>query len=67
MPTPIENIQQYENTLAHIYELMQKDIQPGSKEADNLEKWVALVKDYENKHHPITKTNSPRSVISIQS
>ncbi|HSV10999.1 MAG TPA: hypothetical protein VLI68_09535 [Hanamia sp.] len=36
---------------------MQKDIKAGSKESDELEILVILVKEYENEHFPIPKPN----------
>jgi HTH-type transcriptional regulator / antitoxin HigA len=36
---------------------MQKDIKAGSKESDELEILVILIKEYENEHFPIPKPN----------
>jgi len=57
MLRPIKNNQQYEEALERIYALMQKDIKESSKESDELEILVILVKDYENEHFPIPKPN----------
>ncbi len=56
MPRPIKNNQQYEDALARIYALMQKDIKPGSKNSGKLEMLSILVKAYENQHYPIAST-----------
>ncbi len=53
---PIKDNQQYEVVLERIYTLMQKD-KEGSKESDELEILVILVKDYENEYFPIQKPN----------
>jgi HTH-type transcriptional regulator/antitoxin HigA len=57
MLKPIKNNQQYEDALVRTYSLMQKNIQPDSKESDELEILSILVKEYENEHYPIPKPN----------
>lgn len=57
MLRPIKNNEQYEEALERIYTLMQKDIEESSKESDELEILVILVKDYENEHYPIPRPN----------
>lgn len=57
MLKPIKNNQQYENALNRAYTLMQKNIQPDSKESDELEILSILVKEYENEHYPVPKPN----------
>ncbi|KGO85994.1 XRE family transcriptional regulator [Flavobacterium rivuli WB 3.3-2 = DSM 21788] len=44
---------QYEDTLARVYELMQLDLQPDTKESDELEILSMLVKKYEEEHYPV--------------
>lgn len=58
MLRPIKNEQQYDKSLERIYELMQKDIDPDTKESNELEVLSILVKEYENEFHPITKSSS---------
>jgi HTH-type transcriptional regulator/antitoxin HigA len=55
MLKPIKNDVQYEDTLARIYELMQKDLGPESQESDELEVLSILVKEYELEHYPMPK------------
>jgi HTH-type transcriptional regulator/antitoxin HigA len=57
MLKPIKNNQQYEETLARIYFLMQKKLVPESKQSDKLEILSILVKEYENKQYPVPKPN----------
>jgi len=57
MLKPIKNEMQYEEALAHIYELMQQDIEEGSPLSDELEVISILVKEYEMEHHPIPSPN----------
>lgn len=57
MLKPIKNSQQYEDALAHAYELMQKNIKPDSKESDELEILSILIKEYENERYPVPKPN----------
>lgn len=53
MLKPIKTKKQYEETLQHVYQLMQKDLKPGSKLSDELEVLSILVETYEKKHYPI--------------
>jgi len=57
MLKPIKNSQQYEDALARVYALMQKNIKPDSKESDELEILSILIKEYENEHYPVPKPN----------
>lgn len=57
MLKPIKNNQQYEEALERIYLMMQKDIQPESKQSDELEVLSILVKEYENEYYPLPKPN----------
>jgi len=57
MLKPIKNKKQYKETLTKVYDLMQKDIKPESKESDELEVLSILVKEYENAYYPIPKPN----------
>ncbi len=57
MLRPIKNEQQYEDALARVYMLMQKDIKPDSKESDELEILSILVKEYENEHYQVAPPN----------
>lgn len=43
----IENDEQYENALAKVYSLMQKEIKPGSKDSDDQERTSILIQQYE--------------------
>ena len=55
MLKPIKNEAQYEDALAGVYLLMQKNIKPDSRESDNLEILSILIKEYENEHYPVPK------------
>lgn len=55
MIKPIKNEQQYEEALLQTYELMQKDLKPGSRLADELEVLSILIKEYEQTHYPVAK------------
>lgn len=54
----IENEQQYDFVLQRVYELLQKNIEPDTKESNELEVLSILVKEYENEFHPIIKSSS---------
>jgi HTH-type transcriptional regulator / antitoxin HigA len=55
MLKPIKNNKQYEDALARVYSLLQKNIKPDSKESDELEIMSMLVKEYEKKYFPVPK------------
>ena len=57
MLKPIKNKKQYEDALARIYTLMQKELKEDSKQADELEILSILVKEYENVHYPVPNPN----------
>ncbi|MCH5600047.1 helix-turn-helix domain-containing protein [Niabella ginsengisoli] len=57
MLKPIKNSQQYEDALAKVYILMQKDIKQDSQESDELEILSILIKEYENIHFQVPKPN----------
>lgn len=65
MLKPIKNDVQYEDALARISELMQKDLKPESKESDELEVLSILVKEYELDHYPMPKP-SPLEAIKFR-
>ncbi len=53
MVKQIKNKAQYEDALARVYELMQKDLKPESKDSDELEVLSILIKEYEMEHYPV--------------
>ncbi len=55
MLKPIKNKAQYEGALGRVYDLMQKNIKPESKDSDELEVLSILVKKYESEHYPVPK------------
>lgn len=65
MLKPIKNNAQYEDALARVYDLMQKDLKPESKESDELEVLSILVKEYELDHYPVPKP-SPLEAIKFR-
>jgi len=65
MLKPIRNKAQYEDALVRIYELMQKDVKPESKDSDELEVLSILVKEYELKHYPMPNP-SPLEAIKFR-
>jgi HTH-type transcriptional regulator/antitoxin HigA len=65
MLKPIKSKSQYEDALARIYELMQKNLKPGSKDSDELEVLSILVKEYELDHYPVPKP-SPLEAIKFR-
>ena len=53
MLKPIKTKKDYDAALSRSYELMQKNLKPGSAEADELEVLSMLVEAYEKKHYPV--------------
>ena len=57
MLKPIKTEKEYDNALAHVYELMQTDIVEGSAISDELEILSLLIKEYELLHYPLSYPN----------
>ncbi|RZL46813.1 MAG: transcriptional regulator [Pedobacter sp.] len=57
MLKPIKTEEEYDNALAHLYELMQTDIIEGSLISDELEILSLLIKEYELVHYPVSYPN----------
>lgn len=53
MLKPIKNNAQYEDALKRVYDLMQMELRPESKESDELEILSILVKEYEIDRYPV--------------
>ncbi len=53
MLKPIKTKKQYESALERVYNLMQKNIRPNSKEADELEVLSILIEKYEEEKFKI--------------
>ncbi|MBK8503183.1 MAG: transcriptional regulator [Saprospiraceae bacterium] len=53
MLRPIKSEEQYESYLEQAYRLMQMDLKPNSKEADDLELLSILIENYEKDHYPM--------------
>jgi HTH-type transcriptional regulator/antitoxin HigA len=56
MLKPIKTAKDYDNALAHVYELMQTDVIEGSAIADELDILSILIKEFELVHYPINQT-----------
>ena len=65
MLKPIKNKTQYVDALGRVYELMQKNLKPESKDSDELEVLSILVKEYELEHYPVSKP-SPLEAIRFR-
>jgi HTH-type transcriptional regulator/antitoxin HigA len=65
MLRPIRNKVQYEDALARVYELMQKNLMAESKESDELEVLSTFIKAYEREYFPIPKP-SPIEAIKFR-
>ena len=57
MLKPIKTKKQHEAYLARAYELMQKNLEPNSKESDELEVTSILIEAYEKDQFPIEAPN----------
>jgi HTH-type transcriptional regulator / antitoxin HigA len=60
---PIKTKKDYDDALGRAYELMQKDLKPGSRLSDELEILSVLIEGYEEKHYPIP---SPHPIEAIK-
>ncbi|SEN61652.1 HTH-type transcriptional regulator / antitoxin HigA [bacterium A37T11] len=57
MLRPVKNDEQYEDALARVYQLMQKDLKPNSRKSDELEILSILIHEYEQVHYPVPTPN----------
>jgi len=57
MLKPIKTNKEHEEYLAKAYELMQMELEPNSKESDELEVISILIEAYEKEHFPIEPPN----------
>jgi HTH-type transcriptional regulator/antitoxin HigA len=57
MLKPIKTEEQYNTTLARVYELMQLNINENSAESDELEVLSILIKQFETEHYSIPSPN----------
>jgi len=57
MLKPIKTEDQYNEALARVYDLMQKDSKENSDESDELEVLSILVENYESEHYPLPSPN----------
>jgi len=57
MLKPIKTEEEYDDSLARVYELMQTNIKEGSADSDELEVLSLLVKEYELVHYPVAYPN----------
>jgi HTH-type transcriptional regulator/antitoxin HigA len=53
----IKTEDQYDESLARVYELMQAEVMENSPEFDELERLIILVKEYEDEHYPMSSSN----------
>lgn len=58
----IKTEKEYDDALAHVYELMQTDIVEGSANSDKLELLSLLIKEYELVHHPVHHPNPIKAI-----
>jgi HTH-type transcriptional regulator/antitoxin HigA len=65
MLKPIKNKEQYNIYLARAYELMQSELNPDSKESDELEIISIIIEAYEKENFPIESPN-PIEAISFR-
>jgi HTH-type transcriptional regulator/antitoxin HigA len=62
MVKTIKSNSRYEDALARVYELMQKNLKPESKESDELEVLSILVKEYELEYFPVPKPSPLKGI-----
>jgi len=60
----IETEKDYDNALAHLYELMQTDVIEGSASSDELDMLSLIITEFELVHYPISYPN-PTEAIKI--
>lgn len=60
MLAPIKNEVEYNDALSRVYELMQKNLKPRSKEFGELENLSIVIKKYEQEHYRIGCGNTEK-------
>ena len=63
MLKPIKNKAQHDKYLERAYQLMQLDLNPNSKESDELEVISILIEAYEKKYFPIEAPNPIEAIL----
>ena len=63
MLKPIKTSKDHDNYLARVYELMQLDLKPNSKESDELEVLSILIEAYEKTKYPIESPNPIEAIL----
>lgn len=63
MLKPIKTTKQHDKYLARAYELMQMDLEPNSKESDELEVLSILIEAYEKSKYPIEAPNPIEAIL----
>lgn len=63
MLKPIKTTKQHDKYLARAYELMQMDLEPNSKESDELEVLSILIEAYEKSKYPIESPNPIEAIL----
>ncbi len=63
MLKPIKTNNQHDQYLARAYELMQMDLEPNSKESDELEVLSILIEAYEKTKYPIEAPNPIEAIL----
>jgi HTH-type transcriptional regulator/antitoxin HigA len=59
----IKNEQDYEQAMARLSALMSRDLQPGSKEENELELLALVIRDYERQTVPVAKVDPIESIL----
>lgn len=57
---------EYNHALARVYELMQANIDPDSKEAEELDQLASAIEAYEAEHHPVEEQTDPVEIIKFR-
>lgn len=58
----IETEKDYDNALAHVYELMQTDVIEGSAISDEVDMLSLLITEFELVHYPISYPNPTEAI-----
>lgn len=63
-PRVLHTEEDYEEAVAEIERLADRNPAPGSPEYDRLELLGLLIEDYEDEHYPMGETSTPQSIVA---
>jgi HTH-type transcriptional regulator / antitoxin HigA len=64
-PHILRNEEEYEAALAEVDDILKREPELGTREADWLELLVVLIESYEREHYPMGGTSTPQTIVDF--